>query len=564
MVEYIPLTALRPKDRQSVICVRVIRKWEFRGNNEKDPIQHIDLVLADQKGNAMYAEIPAPQVETHGPKLQENGTYTIKYFTVSNVKEKFRPVNASYMLQFTFWTEINPAINPPETFPRYIYRLTEFEDLFTRIGDKTYFLDVLAVITEVGEPVWKFVSSNEGSAITRNIMLEDINGNELKLTLWGTRAQEFSVDNVYNARDAKPIVTLFVGCLMKTMHNEPYLSGSSACKWYFNPEIPEAEAFRARLRDQRIEIKRSDTVEPLPLQPPAPPTVQTKTLQELMIMHPFDFPTTGCQCTVTIARLVPSTFWWYPGCKICNKSMTPEGSGYKCRNCNHTDYSYRLKIPFIATDGTAEAEMICFGSTATRIVGKSCDYVMRSARQGQNVPPTIAAIVSEKFTFTIKLTDDSYRFPKKTFIINSVITSHGKQRVIPQIQTIGESSAHVSSSRLLIQNPPTDTHIPTTTALQTSLRTPQTTQPETVDAPPFEPNTPDDLSVRKRLFSSCIDSKQGSDQDSTKITKTEQSPSDIKEHDPSPAPPERSPSGNQTNLPAEEHPPAKKLHYQKK
>lgn len=105
----------------------------------------------------------------------------------------------------------------------------------------------------------------------------------MKLTLWGRRAQEFNIDNVYNASDAKPIVTLFVGCLMRSFYNnansackihielihflsliiivfflkyiykscifysaEQYLSGSSACKWYFNPEIPEAQAFHTR------------------------------------------------------------------------------------------------------------------------------------------------------------------------------------------------------------------------------------------------------------------------------------------------------------------------------
>ncbi|CAL4962659.1 unnamed protein product [Urochloa decumbens] len=340
-------------------------------------------------------------------------------------------------------------------------------------------------------------------------MLEDINGNELKLTLWGSRAQEFSIDNVYNANDAKPIVTLIVGCLMKSFFNsatktsEQYLSGSSACKWYFNPEIPEAEAFYSKFQGQRIEIKCADPSAQLPVQPPPPPIVETKTLQELMIMHPFDFPTNGCQCTVTISRLIPSTFWWYPACKICNTGMNAHGSGYKCRKCNHTDYTYGLKIPFIATDGTAEAEMICFGFTATRIVGKSCDYVMRSAGQGHNIPPPIAAIVSEKFTFGIKLTEDSYNNPKKSFIVNSVIASHGKQRTVPQIQAIAGTSAQSSTSRLLIQHP--HTSLP---AISESSQTPHTIQPEATDAPPFDPDTPDDFSARKRLFSSNIDGKK--------------------------------------------------------
>ncbi|CAL5025448.1 unnamed protein product [Urochloa decumbens] len=321
MVDYTMLPDLRPRDRQSVIRVRVIRKWEFHGKNENDPIQHIDLVVADEKGNVMYAEIPAAHIERHAHKLEENGTYIIKHFKVANLKNAYRPVHASYMLEFNYWTEIKPAINPPETFPRYVYRLIEFNQLYEHLGDHTYFLDVLAIITEVAEPVCMYSSTNEGTTISRNVMLQDINGNEMKLTLWGTRAQEFSIDNVYNANDAKPIVTLFVGCLMRSFFNsaisasEHYLSGSSACKWYFNPEIPEAEPFYTRFKGQRIEIKRSDTPTQLVVQPAPPPIVQTKTLRELMIMHPFDFPANGYQCTVTISRLIPSTFWWYPGCR---------------------------------------------------------------------------------------------------------------------------------------------------------------------------------------------------------------------------------------------------------
>jgi hypothetical protein len=37
----------------------------------------------------------------------------------------------------------------------------------------------------------------------------------LRVTLWGQRAKDFSIDNVYNKDEAKPIVVLFVGCLAK-------------------------------------------------------------------------------------------------------------------------------------------------------------------------------------------------------------------------------------------------------------------------------------------------------------------------------------------------------------
>ncbi|CAO2042506.1 unnamed protein product, partial [Urochloa humidicola] len=191
--------------------------------------------------------------------------------------------------------------------------------------------------------------------------------------------------------------------------------------------------------------------------------------------------------------------------------MAPDGSGFKCRNCSHTGFDYKLKLVFIATDGTAEAEMICFGSTAVRIVGKSCDYVMRSVSQGHSVPPPIAAIVSEKFTFAIKLTDDSYRIEKKTFIVSSVITSYGKQRTVPRFKASAGTSSHNFTNVLPTKQAFTGPPPPTVHKLlphDPSPQTPRVVQLTDKDAPPFEPETPEDPSARKRLFIADADDSQ--------------------------------------------------------
>lgn len=41
------LPALRPRHWHSTICVRVCRKWQYRGGTDDGPIQHVDLVLLD-------------------------------------------------------------------------------------------------------------------------------------------------------------------------------------------------------------------------------------------------------------------------------------------------------------------------------------------------------------------------------------------------------------------------------------------------------------------------------------------------------------------------------------
>jgi hypothetical protein len=43
------LPVLRPGDWRATICVRVCRKWEYRGGTDDGPIQHVDLVLVDEK-----------------------------------------------------------------------------------------------------------------------------------------------------------------------------------------------------------------------------------------------------------------------------------------------------------------------------------------------------------------------------------------------------------------------------------------------------------------------------------------------------------------------------------
>ena len=90
------------------------------------------------------------------------------------------------------------------------------------------------------------------------------------MTLWGHQASSFSVDNNCDENDNKPDVVLFVGCLAKRFKGsvlnirncsytiyiykynnkcvtpnvgEAYLSATTACTWYFNLDILEAQMY---------------------------------------------------------------------------------------------------------------------------------------------------------------------------------------------------------------------------------------------------------------------------------------------------------------------------------
>ncbi|KAJ1262209.1 hypothetical protein BS78_09G089300 [Paspalum vaginatum] len=316
------LPSLRPRVRHAVVRVRVCRKWEFRGGTDDGPISHLDLVLVDEKGNNMYGEIPATEAEKKGPLLEEGNIYVIRRFLVSNAKSTFRPVPGNYMIQFTCRTLIEPVTDSALVIPQFVYHLLPF--------------DVLGVLVEISDPKVVHPSGKQTPTLTRDIVLRDLSHYEIKVTLWGQRASAFTLDNVYDPDEAKPIVVLLVGTLVKTYQGQNYLSGNAACRWYFNPDIPEANAF-----------------------------------------------------------------------------------------CS------RYKLCFVVTDGTAEAEMVCFADVATKIVGKPVQQVMRATRPSEEFPPDIAAVVSLSFTFAVVLADQSFEKPKNSYRVLSILASHGRNSAIP-------------------------------------------------------------------------------------------------------------------------------------
>lgn len=169
--------------RQAAICVRVVRKWVFDANKQNGPALRIDLVLADKEvicclnlntlsvlccattpqcstsfvhinypincfvnclllnnnfsfiglyqGNAIYAEIPQQHINSKAHLLDMDHVYVISRFLVRRSKETYRPVNGHHMIEFTAFTLVNPANDPPNLFPSIVYDIKLFHEIQT-------------------------------------------------------------------------------------------------------------------------------------------------------------------------------------------------------------------------------------------------------------------------------------------------------------------------------------------------------------------------------------------------------------------------------------------------
>jgi hypothetical protein len=48
-MEFTPLSNLRCHDVNTAVWVCVVRKWDLRGLSDNGPVQHVDMVLADEQ-----------------------------------------------------------------------------------------------------------------------------------------------------------------------------------------------------------------------------------------------------------------------------------------------------------------------------------------------------------------------------------------------------------------------------------------------------------------------------------------------------------------------------------
>ncbi|KAG2577085.1 hypothetical protein PVAP13_6NG080430 [Panicum virgatum] len=143
-----------------------------------------------------------------------------------------------------------------------------------------------------------------------------------------------------------PVVLLFVGMTCRIFEEKLTLQGSSLCKWYANPELPETAALQDSCAAR--------------LPPPTwfgPSTAQkepeTITLTKLsQFTNPHVIYSNRYIISAKIKHMVPNQPWWYLACDGCNRTLQPHGDSYKCvgPKCSGTTGGPRYRLSIIATD----------------------------------------------------------------------------------------------------------------------------------------------------------------------------------------------------------------------
>jgi hypothetical protein len=86
----------------------------------------------------------------------------------------------------------------------------------------------------------------------------------------------------------------------------------------------------------------------------------------------------------------------------------------------------RYKLTFYETDGTAEAKMFCFDSIAKQIIGKPCEFLIKTLSVSRSIPPDLSAIIGLMLTFVVNININSYYSRDMILNVNSILQAHGR------------------------------------------------------------------------------------------------------------------------------------------
>ncbi|KAG5235298.1 replication protein DNA-binding [Salix suchowensis] len=178
--------------------------------------------------------------------------------------------------------KIDPTTPP---IRRHYFTFIDFAHLLTTGRRSGVLTDVLGRLKGV-QPLEQIMVRGQDLTDKREFIIENIRGEELRITLWGDVAKSFDDSDLSN--QASPVIIVFAGFRITEFRGKPNLASTVASLWYFNPEIQEILPYKHYYKDTLVEVH----------QLPSTTSIQTideqlkenrKTIKEILCMDPYQY-----------------------------------------------------------------------------------------------------------------------------------------------------------------------------------------------------------------------------------------------------------------------------------
>ncbi|XP_073264393.1 uncharacterized protein [Populus alba] len=235
-------------------------------------------------------------------------------------------------------------------------------------------------------------------------MLENIRGEELRITLWGDSARDFDGLALHNL--PSPVIIAFAGFRVTKFKGKPNLNSTAASLWYFNPDIPECLAYKHFFAQLPVEIQQLPSSSNVVLSIEEQIKENRRTIHEILCMNPYEHKHLRFTCQASIVDFDFPNSWWYPSCPKCNKKLSGGENNYTCMD---HDAITSLPVPWfrlecIVTDGEDVTNFLLFGKTAENFFRSSAHHYVYDKKiiDPSVLPPAMAAKLNKSMIFQLR------------------------------------------------------------------------------------------------------------------------------------------------------------------
>ncbi|KAL6659047.1 hypothetical protein ACP70R_003087 [Stipagrostis hirtigluma subsp. patula] len=428
-MEYTPLRKVTADTQQWCVKARVVRFSELFSTDDSTKVVRLDFVMVDEEGDCMEAQIPHGCIDKYRPMLAEDNVYYLRYFEVDKARSNYRPVDHSYLARLTRFTEVYHVPAVPPSFPRYGCKVVPFSVLKERAGKRFLMSDAIGLLTKCSHASSQ--STRAGMRSIRTVHITD-GSDTVVVTLWGPHAEQFNAE-AYMAMGAQsPVALLFAGVTSSIFEGRLRLQASTSCRWYENPDLPEATMLKQRFG---FTVGRPEWLGPAV--PPAP--VGAVTITDLAAIDN------------------PHKVWLY---------------------C----------LTFLATDPAAPeeaeehvVELVCFGPTGEELTGVPAEVLVTVAAGARGgIPEHILRLYGRQYELRLSVSRGSLRRKNMAFKVDAILNALPPPAALQYIEAAGTPPGTAEATAQQNDQPEASTGTPSTDA---PLATPKAS-PESPPATP--------------------------------------------------------------------------------
>ncbi|KAK9668751.1 hypothetical protein RND81_13G083900 [Saponaria officinalis] len=355
------IATMTPSKSKYQLIARITRIWEVPSTESGQP-NSLDMVILDQEGN----HIQATNNKTH------------------------RPLRSTpHIIKCNPFTSIVEERNQGQPIPKYKFEFHMLDILQERTSKTDYLIDVVVLLTIVEEK--RQVITKWGPANCRHIYIQDQSKQPVRVTLWGSAADQINEQTALETADAKVIVITSTKVVYYEGTNQ--IQSTYGTKIYVNLDIPE-------VHEVCVCIYRVGYVTYyVPISKEYCDVLSTNHRQrELFICHG------------TISEVQTETDWKYMSCTKCKKGLQ---DNMRCNQCKETiEYPMqRYRIMTTVTDGTTSETLVLFDKEAEKIIGKPINKLLdlyeKEDGKGR-IFDILQQCVGQEHTYRVKVEESKY------------------------------------------------------------------------------------------------------------------------------------------------------------